>query len=250
MQPLPLAVPDHSWAYFFDIDGTLVDLATSPGRVRIDRTLRQFLEGLHTSTGGAVALLTGRSISDVDRLFPGIRFPAAGQHGIERRDATGGISRHPFPSEQLDEARRTMAGAVARHSGLLLEDKGLSLALHYRMAPRLGGYAHKLARSLGNRLGNEYCVQPGKRVVEIRPAGKDKGIAIQEFMEELPFRGRTPVFLGDDATDEHGFAMVNQLGGLSVKVGTGATAASWRVPDVTAARAWLEHGQPLPKPAS
>src|SRR2546426_4251134 len=118
----------------------------------------------------------------------------------------------------------------------------LSLALHYRRAPRLGGYAHRLMRSLAARIGSQYCVQTGKRIVEMKPAGKDKGVAVLEFMQEEPFRGRTPVFIGDDTTDEYGFATVNRLHGHSVKVGAGRTVAHWRLRDVDAGRAWLAAG--------
>ena len=236
-----------SCACFFDIDGTLVAIGPSPIRVRVDRGLRRALERLHASTGGAVALITGRSLADVDRLFPGNRLPAAGQHGVERRSATGRVSRHRFPAHRLDTARHRLADIVARSPGLRLEDKGLSLALHYRGAPRLGGYAHRVARTLVARLGASYCVQSGKRVVEIRPGGKDKGQAIREFMAERPFRGRTPLFLGDDATDEYGFAMVNRLGGCSIKVGPGPTTARWRLRNVAAVRSWLLDGRATPK---
>jgi trehalose 6-phosphate phosphatase len=233
-------VPRPSWAYFFDIDGTLVDIADSPNGARLDAGLKQLIERLYQSAGGAVALISGRAIADIDRLVPGIALPVAGQHGIERRDAAGRISRHAFPAQELDWVRRDLAAAVAPHRGLVLEDKGLSLALHYRRAPRLGGFAHRLARSLVGQMGTQYCIQAGKRVVEMKPAGKDKGVAVQEFMEEAPFRGRTPVFVGDDITDEYGFATVNGLRGHSIKVGPGRTAARWRLRDVAAVRAWLE----------
>ncbi|MGH7673912.1 MAG: trehalose-phosphatase [Gemmatimonadales bacterium] len=237
-----MPAPRPEWAFFFDIDGTLVDVADSPAGVRLEPGLRRVIEALYGSSGGAVALISGRSIADTDRLFPGLNLPAAGQHGVERRDAAGRISRHAFPAVPLDRARRQIAAAVAGRPGLLLEDKGLSLALHYRRAPRLAGYAHRLVRSLVAGLGVEYCVQTGKRVVEMKPAGRDKGVAVLEFMQEQPFRGRTPVFVGDDVTDEYGFATVNQLHGHSVKVGRGATVARWRLPDVAAVRAWLERG--------
>lgn len=233
-------MPRGDWAYFFDIDGTLVDIADSPAGVRLDRDLRELIERVYRTAGGAVALISGRSIADIDRLFPGIRFPAAGQHGIERRDASGRVSCHAFPSQRLEWVHERLAAAAARHPKLLLEHKGLSLALHYRRAPQLGGYAHRLARSLLARLGGQYCLQTGKRVVEMKPAGKDKGAAVLEFMQEEPFRGRTPVFVGDDVTDEYGFATVNRLRGHSVKVGAGRTVARWRVRDVRAVRAWLE----------
>lgn len=236
-------VPSPDWAYFLDIDGTLVALTGSPAGVRIDPILRRVVESIHADTEGAVALITGRPLSDVDRLFPKLSLPAAGQHGIERRDASGRIHLHPFPSERLDEVRSRLANAIVGHPGLFLEDKGLSLALHYRGAPRLGGYAHRLARLQAIRLGSAYCLQSGKRVVEIKPAGQDKGKAIGEFMSERPFRKRTPVFIGDDLTDEFGFVMVNQLGGYSIKVGPGATAARWRLSDVRAVRTWLQTGR-------
>jgi len=242
--------PSPSWAYFLDIDGTLVAIARSPGGVRIDRNLRSVIEGLHHATGGAVALITGRGIADVDRLFPGLELAAAGQHGIERRDARGRISLHPFPSRRLAAVRSELTETVARHPGLLLEDKGRSLAIHYRGAPRLGGFAHRLAHTMVARLGRAFCAQSGKRVVEIRPSGKDKGTAIQDFMAEPPFKGRAPVFLGDDRTDEHGFAMVNRLGGHSLKIGPGPTVARWRLRDVMAARAWLRRAWPERRSAS
>lgn len=237
---LPPATPER--AYFFDIDGTLVDIAATPGRVRIDGALRDLLAGLHQVTGGAVALISGRSIADIDALFPEARLPAAGQHGTERRDGRGHITRHAVHPERLDPARRRLGEVVARHRGLLLEDKGLSLALHYRRAPRLGGFAVRLLRSLQADVGAAYCVLLGKRVVELKPAGRDKGIAVREFMAEDPFRGRVPVFVGDDVTDEFGFATVNRLHGLSVKVGPGPTVARWRLRGVRSVRAWLARG--------
>jgi trehalose 6-phosphate phosphatase len=237
---LGLPTPEASWAWFLDIDGTLITIARSPGAVRVPPALRRDILSLQRRSGGAVALITGRPIADVDRLFPGIRLAAAGQHGLERRPATGPILRHHAPSNRLGAAKRRLAEAVARHPGLLLEDKGLSLALHYRRAPRLAGYAHRLAREQLARLGAAYAVHAGKRVVEIGPTGRNKGTAIQSFMHEPPFRGRLPVFLGDDVTDEHGFRKVHRLGGHTIKVGPGPTAARWRLPDVAAVHAWLQ----------
>lgn len=235
---LPMA--QTQWAYFFDIDGTLVDFARSPAGVQPDRNLRELLERLYQAADGAVALISGRSITDIDRLFPGARLPAAGQHGIERRDASGVVACQAFPSQKLLWVRQRLADAVRRHRGLLLEDKGLSLALHYRQAPELAGFAHRLLRSLRAEIGAEFCVQAGKSVVEMKPTGRHKGIAVLEFMQETPFRGRMPVFIGDDVTDEYGFAMVNRLDGYSVKVGPGRTVARWRLQNARAVRSWLE----------
>src|SRR5436190_1179111 len=207
-------------------------------RIRLMRGLIQEFN-VYRAAGGAIALISGRSIADIDRLVRDHRLPVAGQHGIERRDAAGRISRHAVPAQGLDWARSQLAAAVARHHGLVLEDKGLSLALHYRRAPRLGGYAHRLIRSLAARIGSQYCVQTGKRIVEMKPAGKDKGVAVLEFMQEEPFRGRTPVFIGDDTTDEYGFATVNRVHGHSVQVGPGRTVAGCRLRDVGAVGALL-----------
>lgn len=238
-RPGPPPDPAPHWAYFLDLDGTLIDLATSPDVIHTDPALHDLIERLNRAAHSAVALISGRAIADLDRLFPQARLPVAGQHGTERRDAAGRVSRHDFPVEQLAAARARITTEAARRSGLWLEDKGLSLALHYRRAPQLAALAHRVMAECQAALGAAFCIQAGKRVVELKPAGRDKGVAVREFMDEAPFRGRTPVFLGDDATDEFGFAMVNRLGGHSLKVGPGPTAARWRLRDVRAVRAWL-----------
>jgi trehalose 6-phosphate phosphatase len=237
--PAPPPRPKRDWAYFFDLDGTLIEFAPTPAAVRVNGGLRELLRELHGTTGGAVALLTGRPIAEVDRLFRRVRLPVAGQHGVERRDATGRVSRHRFPSTRLDRVRRQLVGRMNGKRGLLLEDKGLSIALHYRRAPRLAAFAHRLARSMLPALGRHFCVQRGKYVVELRPSGRDKGKGVLEFLRERPFRGRLPVFVGDDATDEAGFATVNRLGGISIKVGPGRTAACWRLRNVRTVEQWL-----------
>lgn len=233
-QPPPAGGP--GWAYFFDLDGTLVDLVDPPAVVRVDPALRELLEALRRAAGGAVALITGRALDDLDMLFSGHAFPAAGQHGLERRAADGRITRHP-PPPGLDAAREMLMRTG--DSRIEVEDKGLTIALHYRLAPQLGGYAGRLARAAAAAAGPQYAVLPGKRIVEIKPAGRDKGVAVREFMGEPPFLGRTPLFLGDDVTDEHGFETVNEAGGVSIKVGAGDTVARWHLRDVRAVRAWL-----------
>lgn len=234
-----LPSPRRDWAYFLDIDGTLVDFTDSPASMRLDVRLRRLIAKVSERTNGALALISGRSVADIDRLFPGTQLPVAGQHGIERRSVTGRVHYRRVALARLRSARTLLAAAAATKPGLLVEDKGLSLALHYRRAPRLAGYAHRVAREAMRRLGTAYTLLAGKRVVEIRPVGKDKGIAVQEFMREAPFRRRTPVFLGDDVTDEDAFVTVNRLGGYSIKVGPGHTRAGWRLRDVAAAKAWL-----------
>ena len=233
-------------AYFLDIDGTLIDFGDSPARTRLAGAHRLLLQRLRRRAGGAVAIVSGRSIADIDRIFGTSAWPAAGQHGAERRDSRGRQSPVAPAHPALARVRASLADAVARHPGLLLEDKGHSIALHYRRAPRLAAYAHRLVRAQLPLLGDAYCVQCGKRVIELNPAGRDKGAAVLAFMREAPFRGRTPVFVGDDVTDEYGFATVNALGGVSVKVGRGATAASLRLRDVRSVWDWLARGGALP----
>jgi len=242
---LDLPAPSPEWAYFFDLDGTLVELAPLPSGVHGDAELRRLISVLAQATGGAVAVISGRSIADIDRIFPGIRLPVAGQHGVERRTHAGDLRRHLFPVELLDDARRSLALVIARYPALVLEDKGLSLALHYRQVPHLASYAHRVMNRLSDRLGTTFCVQTGKRVVELKPAGRDKGMAIREFMDEVPFAGRRPVFIGDDVTDEQGFEVVNAYGGLSIKVGRGPTRARRQLAHVRAVRSWLAQDSPF-----
>lgn len=236
------AVPpaERNWAYFIDVDGTLVPIAPRPSDARVGRDMHRLIIHVHRATGGALALLSGRAIDDVDAIFRHRILPIAGLHGIERRGAGGRLTQHGPAPVRLDGAREELAGIVARHAGLLLEDKGRSLALHYRQAPRLASYAHRVMRALAAHTGPAYELQRGKKVIELKPAGWSKGDAVRAFMRERPFRGRRPVFIGDDTTDEHGFAAVNALGGHSIKVGRGPTCATWRLTGVSAVHRWLE----------
>lgn len=237
-QQMPPAA-DIEWAYFLDVDGTLIDIADHPDAVNIDTTLLDLIERLHLASNGAVALVSGRSISDLENRLGTLRLPLAGQHGLERRDAAGRLWIHAAPPDAKCLVKAALAPILAQHPGLFLEDKGLTLALHYRMAPRLAGYAHRMMARLAIRAGKDLEIQRGKRVVEIKPAGIDKGTAVAEYLSEPPFRLRRPVFIGDDQNDEHGFAEVNRLDGISIKVGSGVSCARFRLPDVAAVRRWL-----------
>jgi trehalose 6-phosphate phosphatase len=248
----PVAPPplDAGAALFLDIDGTLLELAPTPAQVRVDGDVAAQLPALARELDGAVALITGRAIADADRLFPGLALPVAGQHGAERRAADGTVFRHRLPMPGIARLRREFARFAARHEGVLLEDKGATLALHYRQAPGLAAHVHRMVRAqteIGTRR-SAWRLQPGKGLVEVRPDGRDKGTAIAEYMAEPPFRGRLPVFLGDDRTDEFGFAAVDRMGGWSVKVGAGPSRARYRLPDVAAVRRWL--ATPLPAPGA
>lgn len=234
------ALPPFSseWAFFLDIDGTLLELAEHPRAVRVSVAL-PLLERLLAAADGAVALISGRSVDDIERLFYPLVFPIAGQHGIERRTAEGLLLRHAPPLEQLGRAASELVRLTAAHTGLVAENKGMTLALHYRRAPELREVAESEMKALAASLGDAFELQAGKLVFELKPSGKNKGSAIAEFMREAPFTGRLPVFIGDDLTDEHGFDVVNRLGGHSVKVGPGPSGARWRLADTSAVREWL-----------
>jgi trehalose 6-phosphate phosphatase len=229
-------------ALFLDVDGTLLDLASAPDRVRVDPALTALLPALARRLDGAIALISGRAIADVDRLFPGLRLPTAGQHGLERRRADGSIHRHRHALPGIGRLRRELARFAARHEGLLLEDKGATLALHYRLAPRLASHVHRTVRAhlpATVAAGAGWRLQPGKSVLEIKPDGRDKGTAVREYLREPPFAGRVPVFVGDDRTDEYGFDAAAAAGGWGVKVGRGPTRARHRLADVAAVHRWL-----------
>lgn len=238
-----MPAPNPHWAFFFDVDGTVVDLAPSPSLVRLDEELHALLRRLHQAAGGALALVSGRTIEGVDAIFTDSPLPVAGQHGLERRDARGTVTRFAADASELCAVKSSLAQDVARHPGLLMEDKGMSLALHYREAPRLGSYVSRAMRLARERMGTGYELQRGKFVVELKPSVMNKGRAVRAYMAEAPFQDRLPVFIGDDATDEHGFEAVNALGGLSIKVGAGASRACFRLADVVAVKSWLARGE-------
>lgn len=232
--------PQPDWAYFLDLDGTLLDIAARPDAVVTDRQLLVLIERLFNVCGGALALVSGRTLADMEQRLMGLEIPLAGQHGLERRNALGDIHRRDgAASEGLLRMRLLLTPLVDRHPGLLLEDKGLSLALHYRQAPLLAPYLHRLLPRLTAQAGGGLMVQKGKRVLEVKPSGIDKGTAIEDFLREPPYCGRLPVFVGDDVTDEHGFVVVNHYSGISIKVGRGPSCARYRLPDVEAVRRWL-----------
>jgi trehalose 6-phosphate phosphatase len=235
----PPPAPTLEWAYFLDVDGTLLDIAETPNAVHVDASLLRLLEKLHRASGGAVALVSGRAISDLDRRLGNLRLPRAGQHGLERRDASGRLWLHATPPQAKHRIKAALAPVLERHPGLLLEDKDLTLALHYRQAPELEDYANRMMTELVAETGGGLVLQKGKCVVEAKPAGFDKGTAIEEFLTETPFKGRRPVFIGDDLNDEHGFAVLNRIDGISIKVGEGETCARYRLPDVASVRGWL-----------
>ena len=227
-------------AVFLDVDGTLLEIAPTPESVRVSDRVKILLSDLSLQLKGALALVSGRSVPTLDSLFDPLRLPSAGIHGSERRDATGILIRPEVDVVRIAAARDELTAWTLRHPGTLLEDKGYALALHYRLAPDLEALALAEVESALAMLAT-HELQRGKFVFEIRPSGHSKGSAIDAFMRESPFRGRRPLFIGDDVTDESGFKAVNRLGGISIRVGEAAnTCARHALRDVTHVIDWLE----------
>jgi trehalose 6-phosphate phosphatase len=239
MQSLPAFLSPSETAFFFDFDGTLVEIAPTPDAVVVPSALVETLAELRRLSNGAVAVVSGRAIASIDGFLGMPDLPAAGLHGAERRDANGDVMRLGFNDERLLRMEHALADVVAANPGMLLEIKGAALALHYRNAPFAGPIAQEATARLVAEYADAFVLQPGKMVYEIKPKNVDKGRAVAAFLEELPFAGRLPVFAGDDLTDEKGFAVVNARGGVSIKVGAGDTAAQVRIESVEAFHGWL-----------
>ena len=224
-------------ALFLDFDGTLVDIAPRPEAVVVPEGLLDTLRGLEDYLGGAVAVVSGRPIAQIDGFLHPLRLPAAGVHGAERRRADGSLSFLDTPA--LDRVEAAAQQLAREHEGLLVERKRGSLALHYRQAPALEALCLAVMED-AVQASEGLALLRGKMVVEAKPSGVSKGHAIEAFLQEPPFAGRTPVFIGDDVTDEVGFATVQRLGGLGVKVGEGASVASHRMANPVVMREELE----------
>lgn len=235
MAEAPFPADPAAWALFLDVDGTLLDLQAVPDAVVVPAALHTRMASLRHRLSGALALVSGRSLTDIDRLFPD--FPdVAGTHGAEWRMA----GRPVLAAAALPEAALAMIEDAARAlPGVLVERKAASVALHFALAPEQAAAVQALARSALRALGPSYRLQGGKAVVELTPADVGKGAAIERFMGRVPYAGRTPVFVGDDLTDEDGFHAVHRLGGISIHVGDGPSAARHRLASPDAVRGWL-----------
>lgn len=237
------------FALFLDFDGTLVEIAPRPDQVRVDPALVGCLERLRTRLGGALAIVTGRPIAVIDEFLAPARFDVAGLHGVERRigGVLGGGRAEDHPA-----LRARIAGlhaAVEHLDSVLIEDKGASVAVHWRLAaPGDAAVAEDVVKGLAAELGDAYRLQLGKAVGEIVPASAGKGAAIRILCGAAPYAGRRAIFLGDDLTDERAFSTVAADGGVGVRVGAGETIAARRLADPQAVRtllrAWAE-GAPI-----
>jgi trehalose 6-phosphate phosphatase len=235
-------------ALFLDVDGTLLELAPRPEAVVVDEATRSLLAGLARRLDGALALVSGRPLTSLDALFAPLQLPAAGVHGLQRRDGAGVCRSGQAQPGWHAAVAPALQRFAATHAGLQLEDKGDALALHYRNAPALAEAAGTLAAQLIERVSLPTRLLRGKQVLEFMPQGHDKGLAIEQFMLEPAYRGRIPVFIGDDVTDEAGFAVVNAMHGCSIRVGRvgdgATTVARHSLKDVAAVHErlwrWLE----------
>lgn len=232
------------WALFLDFDGTLTEIAPRPQDVTVPPALRQTLQALFDSFDGAVALVSGRPVEALDRLVAPLRLPAAGQHGLEWRVTPDGPLHHGGGDpDLLDDLRIRFAAITRDYPAIIIEDKTWSLSVHYRAAPEAESEIVAVATE-HLPPGEQLHMMRGKMVVEIKPAGIDKGKVINQFLKHAPFAGRVPLFIGDDRTDEDGFAMADRLGGTSLRVGPlpvtlAASQAHWQCADVTALADWL-----------
>lgn len=239
--PCPPPVNLAEAALFLDFDGTLIGFAPDPMAVAVPSTLPDLLAQLLAATGGALALVSGRGIDVLDALLSPLVLPAAGLHGLERRAGDGvRVQLGDAATSPLAATAAAMRRFAAAYPGLLVEDKGRAIALHYRAEPALAQEVAAFAAALADNEAAGLRVQYGHMVVEFRAGGADKGTAIADFLRTEPYHGRYAVFLGDDRTDEAGFEVTNRLGGLSIKVGAGATSAQARLPDPAAVTAWLQ----------
>lgn len=224
-------------ALFLDFDGTLVDIAPRPDAVVVSPRLIATLQVLRDRQGNALAIISGRELAVIDGFLAPLVLPAAGEHGAQMRQADGSLSSIPAP--ELFIVSRAAQRLAVLHPKLLVEEKAAAIALHYRQAPELESLClETMTEAVSRSPGTE--LMRGKQVFEVKPKGVNKGQAIAAFMAKAPFAGRVPLFIGDDLTDEDGFAAVQQLGGHGLKVGDGPTQAQYRCASPAALRQWLE----------
>jgi trehalose 6-phosphate phosphatase len=235
----PLPEPQKNWALFLDIDGTLIDIAPTPDAVTVPAELPDLLRTLSDLLDGAVALISGRTLADIDRLFAPLKIAAAGQHGADLRQEG---QREPFDrtGQMLAVLLPEITEFAAARPGILIENKGMTIAVHCRQVPRYQSELGTFLTGLSDRSGGDLETIRGHRVFEIKPRNLSKRTAVEHFMRDAPFAGRLPVFIGDDRTDEDGFAAAQAMGGHAIRVGTeGASRATWRIGSPAETRAFL-----------
>jgi trehalose 6-phosphate phosphatase len=242
--PVPRSLVPHlsKSAILLDIDGTLLDLAPTPREVWVPPGLAKTLNRLHERTSGALALVSGRSLNDIDLIFAPEQYPGVGGHGAEMRVSVDeeSVATHAPPLDK--ELKRRLAAIAKLSPGILLEDKGYSLALHYRLAPHAEKAIYAAVSLIRADLPNAPIeVLPGKCVCEIKHSGFTKATGVLELMNHEPFKGRHPLFIGDDVTDESVFAIMPELRGLAFSVGRRAKGVAGHFDEPSDVRQWLAH---------
>ena len=229
-------------ALFLDIDGTLIEIADTPDAVVVPQKLKRILRELQDCLDGAVALVSGRSIASIDELFKPLILPTSGKHGLEYRDALGHHSKDDIVVlKKIKNVQNILKKFVDNNPGTILEDKGETVALHYRLRPKAKRAALTIIADLISNHADLELIT-GKMVLEIKPKVSHKGIAILKFMNECPFLGKMPIFIGDDTSDEDGFKAVNERGGISISVDTPYNSeARWQLNSVSEVQNWLEN---------
>ena len=225
-------------AIFLDLDGTIAEIAEHPDDVSVQPATLRLLEALSDESKGALAVISGRELSAIDRLLHPLKLPAAGVHGLERRDAAGVL--HGSQPLELHPISYVFEKALGDETGVIIERKRGAVALHYRLRPDLERRCCEIVKEVLGQRGDVRLIH-GKMVFEILQKGADKGSVINTFLQEPPFQGRIPIFAGDDVTDEAGFAAVNRQGGISIKVGGRETDARFRARNVQELEGWLRH---------
>lgn len=234
----PHSLNAQSTAMFLDFDGTLVDFAVQPDLVEMPDGTLAAITALYEALGGAIAVVSGREIADIDRFLSPLNLPVAGVHGLHRRGHDGVLHSVNSDAREVAEIVSRLRRFVDSNDGLQLEQKAGSVALHFRASPHLEAECHEVMERVTGDLV-QYQLLRGKMVIEAKPSCYNKGLAIKAFMAEAPFVGRSPFFAGDDVTDEDAFCFVNECGGISVKVGPGETKAKFRAQSIGEFGDWL-----------
>lgn len=235
----PINLKHH--AVLLDVDGTLLDIAPTPRAVLVPASLRDALARICEQAGGALALVSGRPVHELDDIFTPLRLPAIGGHGAEIRPSIDGAIHQPRAAPLDQKLKQRLAQIASRHPGVTIEDKGYSIALHYRSQPETGP---RLRQAVGRLCRSQPAgaveLLAGKAVIEVKTAGFNKGTAVRELMTYPPFAGRIPIFIGDDITDEHAFAVMPEYNGIAISVGRELPGVATRFQSPAQVRDWLD----------
>jgi trehalose 6-phosphate phosphatase len=244
----PLPDDFEELALLLDVDGTLLDIAPTPREVFVPHSLREALAWLWDRTDGAVAFVSGRPIGELDLLFTPLQLPAVGGHGAEIRAIAGAAPEAPRIPQLDSTLKRKLAAIAEEGPGIIVEDKGYSLALHYRLAPEKENTVRAAAAAICASLAEQPIeLLPGKLMIEIKQAGFSKSSGVRELMSCRPFSGRRPIFIGDDVTDESVFAIMPDYQGVAVSVGRKLPNVEYHFDAPADVRQWLERTSRLAK---